>query len=554
MNQTESLKKIAGILGVEIKSAKKRFDNRWLSELQIISQFFDELMPLTFFYSSFFISDKEYKKACKFIKRLFVQLHVSPLGQQSITRIITHTREKYLKTARAKASTKKVSRREHILDELFRQRNSFLLLASFQSDLLGILNEYVKFMQLEVPLIHIQMEKMKKLVRTFCSTFIKPNKMNFLSSDVVQDTHSHISHHKLFDGNSYKSKFDQEDLAEFGKLVLPSLVATATHLIDKLPFTNGILKSSVGLDPKFRQKEKTVDKLKELNQLISIENLVKTDVEKDIRKYCCCAESQLPIFKDVSIDAYWNDVEEFPHLCQLAKVVLTCFSGPKIEGVFSNMNMVSTDYRSSLSVPALSACLSAHYRAKVYGTSLSFFPDNPVETPVDPKLVVSIRTAWKQRKAKKQSARDAVAQNVQLLDEGMQLLLEKRKKLNRERRERLSKLIPVLENRRRSLANLPKISRKRLIISAFNHFARYSSSEFYSILTNLFIDRWLKRWMTPAIWNLWHLLNLHLYPKNRNCSQIFCSFFQNNDPVILMLCSSVLSVQCNLSKTMTLLY
>ena len=104
------------------------------------------------------------------------------------------------------------------------------------------------------------------------------------------------------------------------------------------------------------------------------------------------------------IDVYWNSVsnEEFPHLCQLAKAALTCFSGPKIEGTFTNMNMISTDYRSSLSVSALSACLSAHYRAKVYGSSVNCFPDRLMETPVDSELVKSVRKAWKIRNEKKE--------------------------------------------------------------------------------------------------------------------------------------------------------
>ena len=82
------MQQIASIIGVKIKSAKRRFDNCWLCELPIITQFLDKLIPLTFFYSSFFISEKEYNSALKLIKKIFSKIHVTVLGQESIIKII----------------------------------------------------------------------------------------------------------------------------------------------------------------------------------------------------------------------------------------------------------------------------------------------------------------------------------------------------------------------------------------------------------------------------------------------------------------------------------
>ena len=154
-------------------------------------------------------------------------------------------------------------------------------------------------MEQEGPLNHCQMDQMRKLVRNFCSTFIKPDKIKVLLLDVVTNSSNHISYAFLFDGNEYKSSLDQDTLSNLGKLVIPSLINTATHLINKLPFSNIFLKSFLGLDPKYC-KEKTVDKLKMLNNSITVVNLNKSNVESEIRKHCCSIDQ--PPFENVPIN------------------------------------------------------------------------------------------------------------------------------------------------------------------------------------------------------------------------------------------------------------
>ena len=113
------------------------------------------------------------------------------------------------------------------------------------------------------------------------------------------------------------------------------------------------------------------------------------------------------------------------------------------------MNMISTEYRPSLSTACLSASLSAQYRAKVYGSTLALFPAKSQFEPVDPHLLRTMRGASQKRSARLEKNRLAALAAAWLTDEGRQKQIQElaqRKKLIAKRRLRLARLIPTLEN------------------------------------------------------------------------------------------------------------
>lgn len=466
INQRETLCEISGIMGIRVKTTKKRIDNRWLSELPLLDEFLEALDPYTLFYSSFVVDDEKFAKACRVNRRIMSNRGLTESGQNEIRDLISSTRQKYLRTCHSQAASKKLARRNDIVKELFRFRNEFLLLVQFQIRNLYILNDYVKLMQLDNPLIHQQMAQMKRLLRSFCATFLLPNKLDDISKTTIEDPKCHILSHKLFFGLSQQTKFSNERLAELGKAVLPGLIKCAQHMLHKLPFQNKLLCAFPGIDPVHRMSEQTVDDLNFLNKTITWKDIDKTICESEIRKYCGALISDLPSFDNLDIDEYWNLINKtnmFPNLSLMVKAALTCFNGPKVEGSFTLMNMTSTEYRPSLEVASLSACLSAQYRKKVYGGILTQSDVNK-NCPVDPHLLRCMRTAWKKRgKYRSDKLLDAESE-VQLTEEGLQKRKNdtlQRKALLTERRKRLEKLIPQLFNRQRNLRNLPKIPRKR---------------------------------------------------------------------------------------------
>ena len=59
------------------------------------------------------------------------------------------------------------------------------------------------------------------------------------------------------------------------------------------------------------------------------------DVEKEIRTYC--GSDDQPSYENIAIDLYWSKVNvvEYPFLCQLAKAVLSCFSGQSRRNIYN---------------------------------------------------------------------------------------------------------------------------------------------------------------------------------------------------------------------------
>jgi len=106
-----------------------------------------------------------------------------------------------------------------------------------------------------------------------------------------------------------------------------------------------------------------------------MDNIIDSSVDKDkakaeIRMYCCANDTTLPDKDNLTIDQYFHEISDvYPNFVIVTNVALTSFNGPKIERAFTIMNVTSTEYRPSLSVESLSASLTAHYRAKLFGPS-----------------------------------------------------------------------------------------------------------------------------------------------------------------------------------------
>lgn len=337
------------------------------------------------------------------------------------------------------------------------------MICEFHQRQLSILNEYVKMMQLDIPLVHRLYPEMKRLVRRLCSSFMRPEKMKMITKETVLNTKNHISPDKVFEGLPSSDNVSQAQLSEYGKVATSGLVQTSVHLIEKLPFNNELLKSFQGLDPASRGTERCVEQLSILIKNIPVSGNDKGKALHEARQYA--SDNSLPPFDGIGIDEFWAKVEKlnrYPNLCAVVKAAITCFNGPKVEGAFTLMNKTATEFRSSMTVRTLSAILSAQYRNKLYGSSVSQLPANPKTERVPEHLLRCMQSAWKKclmdQRAKQLVARAA----ANLTEKGKEKRDEERlqrKAAMAKRRKALERMIPGLAERRRRLANLPPIPR-----------------------------------------------------------------------------------------------
>ena len=116
------------------------------------------------------------------------------------------------------------------------------------------------------------------------------------------------------------------------------------------------------------------------------------------------------------LDDFWASVfrlrnadlsaPRYANLANVVKAALTCFNGPKLEGSFTIMNFTATESRPRLAVQTLSTCISAQYRQHLLGDAVcQYHVPRPQVTPLPPKLVKLMATAWHTRLNEQRSRR-----------------------------------------------------------------------------------------------------------------------------------------------------
>ena len=140
VTQRESLQTIGKIIGMEVRSSKRRLEHRWLNQVPILEQFFEELDVLTLFFSAF-VSDATLNAAQELVCGIFESRGVSEEGIYDINLIINKARNKFIKQANHKVAVAKNRRKRIICEALFYERSKFLMLVAFQFRQLSLLNE-----------------------------------------------------------------------------------------------------------------------------------------------------------------------------------------------------------------------------------------------------------------------------------------------------------------------------------------------------------------------------------------------------------------------------
>ena len=235
------------------------------------------------------------------------------------------------------------------------------------------------------------------------------------------------------------------------------------HLIEKLPFNNDLVKAFQGLDPARRGTERCVEQLSILVKKIPVSGSDNIKALHEARQYV--SDDSLPPFDGIGIDEFWAKMEKlnrYPNLCAVMKAAITCFNGPKVEGAFTLMNNTATEFRSSMSVCTLSAILSAQYRNKLYGSSVSQLPVNHKTKRVSEHLLRCMQSAWKKCLQDQRAKQLIVKAAANLSEKGREKRDEERlqrKATMAKRRKTMESMIPGLADRRRRLQNYPRISR-----------------------------------------------------------------------------------------------
>ena len=104
---------------------------------------------------------------------------------------------------------------------------------------------------------------------------------------------------------------------------------------------------------------------------------------------------------------------------------LSLFTGPLIEGSFSEMTNIITSKRNSLDISTASAFQTVSYYLRASGkNAVSSFKRNDVATgPIDVKLIKKVQSSWKE-----QRKREAEAETESTSNDAFYGLMKKRSK------------------------------------------------------------------------------------------------------------------------------
>ena len=203
----------------------------------MIIQFQEDIDILTVFYSAFLQNPPSL--VSPILERL------TDCGQEVVKGILDDLRKRHF-SSKTNETTR--GRRHFITQSLFPNRNIFLCIANCQRRNLEILNEFVKMMPNECPLVHVQLPQMKRLVRRLCATFMKPEKMAYITKASVEDKSNHQSTKKNLEclSPSSISSLTPDEATRTAKMIVDGSMACAVYLIEKLPFDNIALRSFTG--------------------------------------------------------------------------------------------------------------------------------------------------------------------------------------------------------------------------------------------------------------------------------------------------------------------
>ena len=405
------------ILGIKVASPIRYVPHWWLSILDATQRALQLLPALTLFYCSF-LDSKDVELYEDYITDIMKPLNEKQ--HRSVKKIQAVLAKKF-KTFTPEGK----QRKERRLQALFLSGPRTLLMMSFFTAVLPSLKKYVTLFQTKSPVVHHLLTEQQTLLEDFLSLFVKPevvketseqckrdeakapiiDQLSFLRKIDLTQRENLLPLHQMFLGQEVQkllvikvgkvSFVSNENKKAFLQNARKSFVACGQVLQQKMPLDNKALKLCSALDPRRRCANETREVLSQLPNFVP--HLAQSDAFlQEVRSYS--VSQTLPPAADCQIDQRWQNLKDrYPHLCQGACAMLSCFHGPIAESSFSAMANIMDCHCAHLSTGVFSAVQSVrHYIQARHTTALNLFAKKePRSDPVDKQLVKNMQAAYK---------------------------------------------------------------------------------------------------------------------------------------------------------------
>ena len=235
-----------------------------------------------------------------------------------------------------------------------------------------IFNPFLKFFQTEEPLVHLLYDQLATLLAVLLGRFIRKDLLankstRKLSKICLEDVGNHLAYTELERKEQTRQEIKKLSEEKQKKFVLGAksfLIAATKHLINKLPFDNLILRSSIVLKPDVRSEDwapKAIRILaKELKVSVDLDNLADEwriyqleNIPEDWH-----TQTEEPR-KPIRVDHFWRKVDQlkdssgqrkFSSIMKVVKTALVLGHGnAEVERGFSESGKSVTDDRVRLS-------------------------------------------------------------------------------------------------------------------------------------------------------------------------------------------------------------
>ena len=280
--------------------------------------------------------------------------------------------KKYFLTVLPKKQSSSTSNARYI--RIRRQLESKDLVAQihFLVSVADIFNPFLKFFQTEEPLVHLLCDQLATLLAVLLGRFIRKDLLankstRKLSKICLEDVGNHLAYTELERKEQTRQEIKKLSEEKQKKFVLGAksfLIAATKHLINKLPFDNLILRSSIVLKPDVRSEDwapKAIRILaKELKVSVDLDNLADEwriyqleNIPEDWH-----TQTEEPR-KPIRVDHFWRKVDQlkdssgqrkFSSIMKVVKTALVLGHGnAEVERGFSESGKSVTDDRVRLS-------------------------------------------------------------------------------------------------------------------------------------------------------------------------------------------------------------
>ncbi|GBN25381.1 hypothetical protein AVEN_143893-1, partial [Araneus ventricosus] len=336
-DQKECCSEICLILGIKFTAIENMVPFRWLSCYDVSLSHLRILDALSILYFAF-IPHSDKSIYFSILAGIYLEKNVSSEGKARIKEIHQYLSEK-------KMTPEGISRKERIVQKLFKERVRTQLVLHFYTAVLPLLKKYVCLFQTKEPLIHKLYDEQEQLFLDFLSCFLKhevlkrKNVKQLLSLNVSEDEVM-LKKSKMFLGSAesiVSKNLKHDTVVAFLKQANQAYVECAQYLQKKLPLNNSLLQSISAIDPIARGYSVTADRLKRLPKLVTNVLMQEEEMQYSLDVHLYQVDKFLPSYTDehgnvLQIDLWWAAVFRSNKYCALSKMVraiLSCFHGPQ---------------------------------------------------------------------------------------------------------------------------------------------------------------------------------------------------------------------------------